>query len=184
MLADTANIMSCPEKDKWVILLMDEMHVKENLVFDKHTGIELQVIIIAHMDILIPLLCIETLTGFIDMGDINSHFSAYEKSLKSRESDNSILLANSMLVLMVKGLFSSFEFPCAQFPCSSITGSQLYTVFWEAVSRLELNGFRVLGLTCDGLAANRRLSNHPQSTKSIRSEWSFFVLFLGPTTPH
>ena len=91
------------------------------------------------------------------MGDINSHFSAYEKSVKSGESDNSIPLANSMLVLMVKGLFSSFEFPYAQFPCSSITGSQLYTVFWEAVSRLELNGFRVLGLTCDGLAANRRL---------------------------
>ena len=26
------------DRDKWVFLLMDEMHVKENLVFDKHTG--------------------------------------------------------------------------------------------------------------------------------------------------
>ena len=41
LLADTAHISSCPEKDKWVILMMDEMHLKENLVFDKHTGTQL-----------------------------------------------------------------------------------------------------------------------------------------------
>lgn len=29
--------------------------------------------------------------------------------------------------------------------------------FWEALSRLEFIGFKVLALTCDGLAANRRL---------------------------
>ena len=38
LLADVAKTSSCPEKDRWIILLMDEMHVKENLVFDKHTG--------------------------------------------------------------------------------------------------------------------------------------------------
>ena len=62
-----------------------------------------------------------------------------------------------MLVLMVKGLFNSLQLPYAQFPCTSVTGGQLYTILWEAVSRLEMNGFRVLGIACDGLAANRRL---------------------------
>ena len=33
----------------------------------------------------------------------------------------------------------------------------MYDPFWEAVARLELCGFKVIALTCDGLAANRRL---------------------------
>jgi len=33
----------------------------------------------------------------------------------------------------------------------------MYDPVWEAISRPELCGFKVLGLTCDGLAANRRL---------------------------
>ena len=66
-------------------------------------------------------------------------------------------LANSMLVLMVRGLFSRLEFPYAQFPCTAVSGDQMYDPFWEAVSRLERCGLKVLALTCDGLAANRRL---------------------------
>ena len=38
LLAETAKIDSCVEREKWVLLLMDEMRIKENLVFDKHTG--------------------------------------------------------------------------------------------------------------------------------------------------
>ena len=33
----------------------------------------------------------------------------------------------------------------------------MYEPIWEAISRLELCGFKVLALTCDGLAANRKL---------------------------
>ena len=41
-LAHSAAISSCTEKDKWIILIMDEMHIKENLVYDKHTGMNLK----------------------------------------------------------------------------------------------------------------------------------------------
>ena len=34
---------------------------------------------------------------------------------------------------------------------------QLFCIIWEPISCLEINGFRVLRLTCDGLAVNRRL---------------------------
>lgn len=33
-----AMIDSCPEREKYVIILMDEMHIKANLVYDKHSG--------------------------------------------------------------------------------------------------------------------------------------------------
>ena len=37
------------------------------------------------------------------------------------------------------------------------TGDQMYDPLWECVSRLERLGFKVMGLVCDGLSANRRL---------------------------
>lgn len=94
---------------------MDEMHIKEGLVFDKHSG---------------------ELIGFTNLGEMNNYVANLEKA-----TDNSKQrmepLAKSMLVLMVRGLLSGFEFPYVQFPCSSLTGDQLYNVFWEAVDRLE-----------------------------------------------
>ena len=39
-LMKAANITSCPDHQKHVIILMDEMHIKENLVYDKHTGMQ------------------------------------------------------------------------------------------------------------------------------------------------
>ena len=37
-LMDIANISSCSELEKYVIILMDQMHVKEDIVYDKHSG--------------------------------------------------------------------------------------------------------------------------------------------------
>ena len=37
-LMDIANIANCHEGEKYVVILMDEMHVKEDLLYDKHTG--------------------------------------------------------------------------------------------------------------------------------------------------
>lgn len=79
---------------------------------------------------------------------------AFEKSVKYSEGEES--LAKSMLVIMVRGLFSKLRFAYAQFPCSSVKGYLLYDIFWEAVERLERCGFKVLGCTCDGLSVNRR----------------------------
>ena len=36
---EEARIMTCPEREKYVIIIMDEMHLREGLVMDKHTGI-------------------------------------------------------------------------------------------------------------------------------------------------
>ena len=33
-----AQLTSCPEREKCVIIIMDEMHLREDLVYDKHTG--------------------------------------------------------------------------------------------------------------------------------------------------
>ena len=61
------------------------------------------------------------------------------------------------LVLMVRGLFSKLVFPYAQFSCCKLSGELLVDPVWEAVSRLERQGFRVMSLTCDGATTNRKL---------------------------
>ena len=39
-LMEAAKLDTCAEFEKYVVLLMDEMHVMEDLVYDKHSGIE------------------------------------------------------------------------------------------------------------------------------------------------
>ena len=74
---------------KYVGLTLDEMHVKEGLFFDKHTG---------------------ALVGYSDLGEINNILSGYEKQLSSSHSMQRPM-AKLMLVFMVRGLFTSFKFP-------------------------------------------------------------------------
>ena len=67
-----------------MILLLDEMHVKEDLVYDKHSG---------------------AMIGFANLGDINDHLLQFESSLLE-DKQMSPRLAKSMMVFMVRGLFS------------------------------------------------------------------------------
>ena len=90
--------------------------------------------------------------GFVGIGDLNNHLLKYKKMITDGEETEDI--AKSMMVIMIRGLFSKLHFPYAQFPCSSICGYHLYDIFWEAVERLERCGLRVVACTCDGLAAN------------------------------
>ena len=109
-----------PEYEKLVILLVDEIHMKENLVYDKNT---------------------ENLIGFVDLGDITNHLLAYERSIQL--NDNSHVLAKSMMVIMVRGLLSNLRYPYVQFPSANITGEQLFQPFWSAICRLERIGLKV-----------------------------------------
>ena len=71
------------------------------------------------------------------------------------EDDKEKPLAKSMLLLMVRGLFTQLKFAYAHFASSSLSGYNLYPIFWEAVERLKRCGFKVIGCICDGLSVNR-----------------------------
>ena len=55
---------------------------------------------------------------------------------------------------MVSGLFSGLCSPYAQFPCTSLSGDQLYPLVWECPRHLEMIGFKVLTMTADGTSCN------------------------------
>ena len=97
------------------------------------------------------------LIGFVNTGSINTHLSNLGHLLEKGSGVVEQPLAKTMLVVMVRGLFSGLQFPYVQFPCGTLRGDQMFHILWKTVGRLERYGFRVMGLTCDGLAANRQL---------------------------
>ena len=124
MLLKAAKVEVCPNREKFVILLLDEMHIREDIVYDKHSG---------------------EMIGFANLGEINAHLLAFEESMHSDEPLPPSP-AKTVMVFMVRGLFSSLQFPYAQFPCSELTGELLYEPFWEAVLKIENLGLKVSGL--------------------------------------
>ena len=114
-LMKAVNMESCPEWHKLVILLIDEIHIKESLVYDKFTG---------------------KMVGFVDLGDVNDHLLAFERTVEKNEESQPVL-AKSMMVAMVRGIFTNLHYPYAQFPCSHISGELLFQPFWQTIYRLE-----------------------------------------------
>ena len=125
------------EANTYISLVIDEVHIKEDLVYDKHEG---------------------SLIGFANLGDINNHLLSFERSLAD-EPDQMPAIASSVLVILVRGLTSKLNFPYAQFACANLSGDLLVDPIWESISRLERQGIKVLALTCDGASTNRRLWN-------------------------
>ena len=124
MLKRGAESFGTDERDKCVLLLLDEMHVRNDLVYDKHSG---------------------ELSGFVNLGEMNEQLLNLENSLQRGNPSSSTKrqLASTMMVFMVKGLFSQLQFPYVQFPCKNLSGDLLYDPFWEAVSRIERCGLKV-----------------------------------------
>ena len=123
------------EKDRYVVLSFDEMKIREDLVFDKHS-------------------C--SLVGFTNLGDVSNVLESCERQCDSEAPDKIDKVATHMLAFMVRGIFSKLEFPYAHFPTKGATGEELFPIVWDGVRNLEESGFRVMVLTCDGASPNRK----------------------------
>ena len=158
------------ELHKYVTLVMDEIYIKSDLVYDKHEG---------------------TLVGFVNIGDTNNQILEFEAHISNGESSPDPSLAKTMMVFMVKGLLHKFDYPYAQFACGKMTGDLIFDPIWEAVARLERIGFFVLALCCDGASSNRRLWKlHSESKELVyripnvfASEGERFLYFISDP-PH
>ena len=113
------------------------MYVKEGLVFNKLTG---------------------SVTGFVDLGDINNHFNDMENLINNESNKRpNRPLAKTLLVFMIRGAVTNFVFPYALYPAKSPKGCDLFPILWDVIERLTRNSFRVLAVTSDGASCNRNL---------------------------
>ena len=132
---------------RYVFLLIDEMYIKEGLVYEKSTG---------------------ALIGFSDLGGVIQQLNEHE-NLVAGNGWRFRQLAKTMMVIMVRGVFTDIAFPYAQFPMASPKGSDLFPLIWRAVDRLECNNVKVLGVTCDGASINRRMLKLHGDTYSYKT---------------
>ena len=121
----------------YVSVIIDEMYIKEGLVFDKHSG---------------------SLTGFTDLGDVCNLLAEYEQQQNGDGSMNFRRpVAKCMVVFMVRGLFTSLKFAYAQFPSTNTKGCDLFVLLWKVIERLTRLGLNVLAVSCDGAKSNRKM---------------------------
>lgn len=115
--------------ERYVVILMDEMKVQEDLVWDRNSG---------------------ELVGFVDLGNLEINYA----TLKKADS-----LASHVLVFLVKSIVNPLSYSLATFATSGITSFQMFPLFWRAVSILELScQLHVIACTADGCSVNRKFA--------------------------
>lgn len=120
MLTTVAWVDTCPDREKCIILLLDEMHIGEDLIFDKHTG---------------------NMIGFSNLGDINRHLLQFEKSVLEDK-----LVHHSLPGVWWCSWFVDYSTVCSFCTYDSrveLSGVLLYNPFCEAVKRVENCGLKV-----------------------------------------
>ena len=114
--------------EKYGVLLLDEMKIKEDLVWDKHTG---------------------DLIGFVNLGDPELNFATLKKSSE---------LASHVVLFLLRSIVNPLKFSLANFATTNTKSTQLFPLFWKAVGILEDKcGVKVVGVTSDGASANRSM---------------------------
>ena len=121
------------------------MYLKEGLVYDKGTGF---------------------LLGFSDLGGVLQEVKDLEEAVTSDKSSGRPI-AKTMMVFMVRGIFTDIKFPYAQFPLLSGIGYDLFPLIWQTIDRLECNGIHVIGITADGASINRKLFRLHSPTEAL-----------------
>ena len=139
-LQKEAKIEDLPENRRFCALILDEMKIKENLIYDKHDG---------------------KIIGFVNLGGINDELLQLERECKG-ENDRPPI-AKHLLVLMIRGIFFKLDFPFVHFGTETVTADLLYPIVWEAVRHIEASGLKVVCITADGMSSNRKFFQLHQS---------------------
>jgi hypothetical protein len=127
-LADKANHLV----NKYVVLTLDEMKIKEDLVYNRQTN---QVI------------------GFVNLGDTLKQLQELESGRTRTSKD----VATHVLQFMVRALGGKLDYPLAHFSTSALSGEQLFSIVWEVIEAVESTGLQVIVITGDGASQNRKL---------------------------
>ena len=132
---------------KYHVLLMDEMHVNQKLVFSKSTG---------------------QLVGYVNIDEAAEELKRLEAELKGEEVSDTPPVATKVLAYMVKGVANGIEELVASFPTTdTIDSGELYDKTWEVIGGLERSGIKVIAIVSDGAAVNRSFyALHTPLTKS------------------
>ena len=105
------NPESLPISRRFDALILDEVKIKEGLVYNKNS--------------------IEII-GFTHLGDINDELTKLE------QDGDYLPVATNVLALMVRGLLFKLEFPYAHFATRSVTADAIFPIMWKQFGFLKV----------------------------------------------
>ena len=115
---------------RYVCVVMDEMKIQSNLVFDKNCG---------------------ELIGFIDLSDPMTNYTNIQ------EED---MVASHALAFLVRGVCTDLKHIIGYYFTGNVTSYQLMPMFWKIVSVLEVSvKLWVVAAVNDGASPNRKFFN-------------------------
>ena len=122
------KVINFSVQEKFIVLVLDEKKIQENLVWDKYSG---------------ELIC------YADLGDANVIFATLPQADK---------LGSHVLVFIIRSIVNPLKYSFPNFATTNITSVQLFSLFWKAVGILEISvGLKVVAVTCDRASSNRKL---------------------------
>ena len=121
------NVKDFSHKEIFVVLLMDEMEIQENLLWDKDNG---------------------ELIGYVDLGDIDLNYATLSKVTT---------VASHVLVFLIRSIVNPFKFSLANFATDGISASQMFPLLWKAISICGKSSLKVIAVTLNGASSNRKL---------------------------
>ena len=152
--------------ERFVTILIDEMKMQEDLIWDKYTG---------------------ELIGSVDLGDGDVNAATLDKPNE---------LATHVLVFMVKSIVNTLSISLATFATTGVSSFQLMPIFWTAIRYLEKINLKVISATADGASPNRKFfrihkfmdgdagKNVVYRAQSIYAKEKRFIFFFFSDVPH
>ena len=133
-LQKEAKLKDLPENRRYCSLVLDEMKIKENLVYDKFDG---------------------EIVGFTSLGDINDQLQRLERDCQSGAHQPEIV--KHVLVIMIRGILFKLNFHLAHFATGALTAEQIFPIVWEGIRLVETFDLKVMCITADGASPNRKI---------------------------
>ena len=129
---------------KYVVLMLDEVSIKDDLVYDKVTG---------------------ELVGFVNLGnDVDDCYTIQNKE-KSIGTPN---IATHALVFMVTNIAARLKYSLGYFATTTATADQLFLFMWKAIGLLETYAdLKVVVVVSDKAGPNQRLYSLHKSSDEI-----------------
>ncbi|XP_028419012.1 uncharacterized protein LOC114544629 [Dendronephthya gigantea] len=153
---------------KYVVLMLDEVSIKDDLVYDQVTG---------------------ELVGFVNLGkDVDDCHVIRNKEKRIKTAN----VATHALVFMVTSIAARLKFSLGYFATTTATADQLFLLMWKAVGLVETYaGLRVIIVVSDKAGPNQRLYSLHDSGDQVtyrtvnvfaRDEQRYIYFFSDP--PH
>ena len=139
------RVKNVTKQRRYHVLMADEMHVCQNLVFQKSSG---------------------KLIGYTNLHEVDKEVKIFEQHLDNPEKEFQELLVSKALVYMVKGVAIGTKEVIATYGVDSPSVEQMTTWTWQVIGALERSGIPIIAFICDGFSVNRAfIRRHVPVTK-------------------